>query len=315
MSNYKIIDGHCDTLTLMADNIVDLSNTYNHISIEKLKKGNVSIQFFAVWLDPKDRFNSCFENGLRIIDCYYKMLDRYDNIFSPIFTFKDVLTSLKNEKIGCILAIEGGDILDGNLENLNKLYELGVRVMTLTWNYANEISSGILDTSSKDNGLTTFGKKVIQNMNDLGMIIDVSHISYKGFWDVCEFSNKPIIASHSNARTICNNIRNLDDKQLKSIAEKEGIVGINFYPPFLSDSENAHITDIVRHIEYIAALIGIDYIGFGSDFDGVDRLPNGVYGSESFLQIIEELLKLNYKEEYISKICNGNMLRIFKSIL
>jgi len=299
----------------MADKKVDLSNTSNHVSIRKLKTGNVGIQFFAVWIDPKYRLSSCLKNGLNIIECYHKMLETHKDTFYPILTYKDALNALKSEKIGCMLTIEGGDILEGELKNLKKLYELGVRAMALTWNYTNEISSGICNTDDTDSGLTTFGKEVVQTMNDLGMIIDVSHISYRGFWDVYELSDRPIIASHSNARAKCNNIRNLDDRQLEGIAKKEGIVGINFNPPFLSNDRTANIIDIIRHIEYIAGLVGIDYIGFGSDFDGIDRVPSGIHGSESFPKIIEELLKLNYKEEHIFKICHGNMLRVMKATL
>ncbi len=315
MFKYKIIDAHCDTLSLMAHYAADLQEINNHISIEKLTKGNVCIQFFAAWTNPVDKPNSYLESGLKLIDTYNNMLDMYRHSLMPILHYEDAVNALHSEKIGCVLAVEGGEILEGELANLNLLYELGVRLMTLTWNYTNDLSSGIGDENNEDMGLSEFGRTVVYHMNKLGMLIDLSHISYRGFWDVCELSNMPVIASHSNSKTVCNHKRNLDDRQLEAIAKKEGIVGINFYPPFLSNDGVADITDIIRHIEYIAGLIGIDYIGFGSDFDGIGKVPQGIKGAQSYLNIIEELLKLNYKEEHIEKICNKNMLRVLKMTL
>ena len=187
--------------------------------------------------------------------------------------------------------------------------------MTLTWNHTNEIASGIGATHEDDLGLTRFGREVVSEMNELGIIIDISHISYKSFWDVCEISSAPIVASHSNAKSICNNRRNLDDDHIKAIANSGGIIGINFYPPFLTEDEEASIEDILKHIDFIAGLVGIDYIGFGSDFDGIEITPRDVHGPEGFEKIIERLLRLNYSEDHVKKICSGNMMRALKSTL
>lgn len=313
--NYRIIDGHCDTLNVMMNDAIDMEKTYNHISLESLKEGNVGIQFFAAWIDPRRNCHSPLQYGQKLIETYNNLLDSHRKQLMPVLNHKSAIHALTSEKIGCLLAVEGGDILEGNIDNLHQLYSLGVRLITLTWNHTNEIASGIGATYEDDLGLTRFGREVVFEMNKLGIIVDISHISYKSFWDVCEISSAPIVASHSNAKSICNNKRNLDDKQIKAIAASGGIIGINFYPPFLTEEKEASIDDILKHIDFIAGLVGIDYIGFGSDFDGIERTPKDVHNPRSFEQIIEGLLRLNYKEDHIKRICNENMMRVLKLTL
>jgi membrane dipeptidase len=168
---------------------------------------------------------------------------------------------------------------------------------------------------SSGGGLTPFGKKVVEEMNSLGMLVDVSHISEKGFWDVLELTRSPIIASHSNAQSICSHVRNLTDEQIKAIGKNGGVMGINFYPAFLNDSKKASVTDIVNHIEHMASLVGCDYIGIGADFDGVEALPEGINGLQDVEKVINTLLKLNYSQEWVEKIAGLNFLRVIKSVL
>jgi membrane dipeptidase len=209
--------------------------------------------------------------------------------------------------------VEGGDILEGEIVNLQILYRLGVRAMTLTWNHRNEIADGVLENISKG-GLSVFGHEVIREMNQLGMLIDVSHISEEGFYDVIEASSKPIAATHSNAWSVRPHPRNLKDEQITLLADKGGVIGINFYPVFLSDRK-AGLYDIIRHIEHIAGLAGIDVIGFGSDFDGIEETPEEVNGPQAFEKIINALLKLNYKEEDVLKIAYKNYTRLLRDVL
>lgn len=312
MNKDFIIDGHCDTLTKLLDKSLNINSEENHVSLNKLISGNVGIQFFAAWIGSRSKYGSPLKRGLRLIDTYNQMIYNANHILKPILKYEDI-ESIKENQLGTILTIEGGEVLEGELSNLRILYKLGVRLMTLTWNYRNEIGDGVMETSSQG-GLSTFGVDVVKEMNRLGIIIDVSHLSERGFWDVVSLSEDPIIASHSNAAALCNHPRNLSDNQIKAIHDKKGIIGINFYPSFLSE-DNASIDDIIKHIEYIAALATIDIVGFGSDFDGIETLPRGVEGPQSFPIIIERLLKLNYREEDIRKIMYKNYLRVLKTIL
>lgn len=312
MNGIRVFDGHCDTMTHLLDKPSTLDEQSNHVSVDKLIEGNIGLQVFAAWIGPKEKYGPPLKRGLKLIDKYHSMILDYPNILVPILESNDV-NNIGNNKLGALLAVEGGEVLEGELINLRILHRLGVRLMTLTWNNRNEISDGIMETNSSS-GLSNFGISVVKEMNRLNMIIDVSHISIQGFWDVIELSEDPVIASHSNAKALCSHPRNLDDKQILALSEIGGLIGVNFYPPFLAEG-NAGVEDIIRHIEYIAALGGIEIVGFGSDFDGINELPEGIDGPQHYNKIIERLLQLNYSEQDIKKICSENFLRIIKMIL
>ncbi len=313
MNSYFIIDSHCDTIELIADKGIEVFQQQKcHVTLEGLKAGKVGLQFFAAFVAPKNK-NPCLQRGLKLIDAYYSMLEKYSNEFQIVLKPSDIDYAIKQGKIGALLTVEGGDILEGELLNLRILYRLGVRAMTLTWNYRNEIGDGVLEIKSKG-GLSNFGHEVVMEMNRLGMLIDVSHLSEEGFYSVLEVSKKPISATHSNAWSIHPHPRNLRDKQIEVLAKTRGVIGINFYPPFLSD-QNADLNDIIRHIEHIAALAGTDVIGFGSDFDGIDKTPDEINGPQDYEKIINALLKLNYSEEDIKKITYQNYIRLLQSVL
>lgn len=309
MSKFYVIDAHCDTISKLVDENASLENHDGvHVSLQGLKEGCVGIQFFAAWIGPRDKYGPHLHRGLRLIKEYNSMLKAYPDVFYPVHG----ITERNTGKIGALLAVEGGEVLEGSLSNLHLLYSMGVRLMTLTWNFNNEIAGAAMDNNAE--GLTTFGTEVVKEMNKLGMIIDVSHLSEEAFWDVIELSSQPVIASHSNAKSLCNHPRNLNDRQIEAIVSKGGVIGINFYPPFLSLQE-ASIASIIEHIDYIAGLAGAEGIGFGSDFDGVEYLPHGIEGPQSFPDIIEELLRLNYSEETVQKICHGNFSRVMNKIM
>ena len=211
----------------------------------------------------------------------------------------------KEEKCTGILAVEGGEIIDKDISYLDVLYERGVRIITLTWNYDNAIGCGA--DCKKDNGLSEFGREVIGEMNKKSIIADISHASEKTFWDVCMESKKAIMASHSNARALCEHKRNLTDEQIKQIIDVNGFIGINYFPEFLNKSCKADVYDIIRHIEYFMALGAENVLGLGSDFDGIDYTPEGMAGAEDVYRIAEELLKLNYSEETTKKVMGKNL--------
>ena len=313
MEFYYIIDSHCDTIGKIADHGIEAFHKNKcHVSVEGLQKGRVGLQFFAAWINQRAS-SSCLQQGLRLIDAYFTMLDAYSEVLVPIKKPQDVELAIENNSIGAMLTVEGGEILEGNLLNLRILYQLGVSAMTLTWNYRNEIADGAMETCS-NGGLSSFGHEVVKEMNRLGMIIDVSHLSEKGFYDVLEATKRPIAATHSNAWSIQPHPRNLKDEQIKLLAEHRGIMGINFYPPFLS-KDAASLSDILRHIEYVAALVGVDIIGFGADFDGIEKTPIDIKGPQHYDKIINALLQLNYSENNVRKIAFENYNRLINEVL
>lgn len=299
-----IVDTHCDTLALLGKNNILCGNTDMELSFPRLLQGNVKLQCFAICV-------KCFSDGLRLINEFDKLIK--SNLFSRIETREDAEALCKAPQIGAMLTVEGGDILDENESNIDILFKRGMRMLSLTWNNSNFLCGGIGE--NKD-GLTKSGKRILKRCTEKGIIIDTSHISEKGFFELADNISVPFIASHSNAMGVCANKRNLSDKQLEIIKEHSGCIGINFYPPFLNNSGIACVDDIMRHIEYIAEKIGIEYIGIGSDFDGVENnLPEGMKHPGKLQAICERLYKLNYSQKYIDMICHENMLRVFKNIL
>ncbi|TYQ18254.1 UNVERIFIED_CONTAM: membrane dipeptidase [Acetivibrio alkalicellulosi] len=309
-----ILDAHCDTLTKIMETNSNLYHNNSHVDLQRLKKIGKSVQFFAAFIDPAYCQAYALKRALQIIDVFYSQLEIYKDNMMLCCNYNDILDALSQNKIAAILSIEGGEALQGDLGVLRMLYKLGVRSICLTWNYRNEIADGVLDGQSKG-GLTPFGKEVVKEMNSLGMLVDVSHISQRGFWDVLEISNKPVIASHSNAKKICNHLRNLTDEQILALKDNGGVTGINLCPDFLCESGNATIKDIINHIEHIISLVGTDHIGLGADFDGIDKLPDDINGVEHVDKIINQLIKLNYSKDTIEKIMGGNFLRTINNCM
>lgn len=308
-----IADAHCDTIAALMDTEMNIFSNGLHVDIERMKKYKGYVQFFAACINPYYGREYAVKWIIRAIDLFYNQADAYGSFIKLCRNLGEVNTALRQKKVAAILAVEGGDILQGELSMLRLLYRLGVRCMTLTWNYRNEIADGILDNETSG-GLTSFGKSVIKEMNRLGMIVDLSHISERGFWDAVELSKAPVILSHSNAKRLCSHVRNLSDTQLMAVKENGGVVCVNFCPDFLNDTGEAGISDIIRHIEYLAAFAGIEHIGIGSDFDGIGRFPEGIMGVQDLVKIFNELAKLNYSQEAIEKIASKNVLKIIEKV-
>ncbi len=304
-----LIDAHCDTITRLMNQKKELFKNDCHIDIEKLKSYDNVVQFFAVWFDTKNHKN-LLEKTLKYIDFYNEQLKKYNQYIAKVETSFDIKSNKNSKKISAVLAIEGGEVLEGKISALKTLYDCGVRAITLTWNYDNEISGAI---GNNKTGLTPFGEEVVLNMNLLGMIIDVSHLSYKGFWDVDRITKKPFMASHSNVKNLCNHKRNLDDKQIRAIANKGGVIGINMFSEFLLEDKQSTIDDVMEHIKYIINLAGTDCIGFGCDFDGIDKTPISIDDISKLNIVIDNIVKV-YGETVTEKILNRNFMRLIKEI-
>ena len=303
---YNIIDLHCDTITTLYKQNKSLLRNDLHLDVQRLVKGQYLLQCFAIFLNKGETiydFNKYYE--------YYNQQLELNKIYlEKILSYNDILKIKSDNKIGAMLTLENGDIIT-NLDIIDYLYSLGIRMITLTWNYSNLISSSNKD---ENNGLTDFGKKVINKMNELGIIIDVSHLSDQGFYDVIKLSNSPIVASHSNSRYICNNKRNLTDDMILLLHKNGGVMGMNYYKDFLTNQNIDTIQDIVNHIKHIKDLGCIDNIALGSDFDGIET-PNELSSCDKMNLLYECLIKNGFKENEIEKIFYKNIMRVFKKVL
>lgn len=302
----KFFDLHCDTATycLYDRNGLPLEKGDGQLSLERGKGFEKWVQTFAIFVPDEYR-------GQAAVSYYEKARDY-------IYAQKGITLCRTGEEIanakGCaaILSVESGAPLAGDIDRVDRLYEDGVRMITLTWNASNELGDG--NKVKNAGGLTDFGMSVVERMNDLGMIIDVSHLSDAGFWDVADNSLRPFVASHSDSRVITPHSRNLTDDMFSCIVESGGLVGLNFCPDFLNqEPEKACADDILRHTERFLSLGGEDTLCMGSDFDGT-VMPNGITGIESIEGLYELFLK-HYPEKTVNKIFWGNAERFFSQML
>lgn len=301
----RYFDLHCDTLTVCYKKGEGLKNNSQHISFEKCP-ADVYIQCCACWVQE----NIKKEDAWKYFSDCAELLKRQkkENGINQIITNGDLLKA--ETGVGTILTIENCSAFAGELSNIQKACDLGVKMATLTWNGANELGSGV--RSGENYGLTEFGRKAVKEMERVGIVIDISHASEILFWDVAENTEKPIVASHSNAVKLCSNKRNLTDEQFALIKSRGGIVGLNFFKKFLNDDfENASMENIFEHADYFMSLGGENTVSMGSDFDGCE-IPNDMKGIESIAELHNIFAKHNYSEELIDKIFFKNAFDFFK---
>jgi membrane dipeptidase len=356
-----VIDTHNDILMKALDQGImfdqDLTGKA-HSDLDRWKKGGLDVQIFSVFSDGG------IKNPYLIANMQMNILDsvvaRNPNKIVKVFNKNEIFQTVKENKIAAMFGVEGGHMIENDLNKLQAFYDRGARYLTLTHNVAPSWATSAADETTKTNltqkGLTDFGTKVIKKMNDLGMMIDVSHSGDQTFWDVIKISNKPIIASHSSVYSLVNNRRNLKDDQIKAIAKNGGVIMVNFHPGFIDSSfdekESAFLekhtievdslikngmdewnmidylykkysdeTEIMRpplsklidHIDYIVKLVGVDYVGLGSDFDGINLTPLQLDDVTTYPIITKELLNKQYNREDIVKILGSNFLRVLEA--
>ena len=313
MKSLLTIDAHCDTIYKAYKNSHSLINAdgKTHLDFKNLRHISPHIQFFALYSDKRECDNHFFEI-LQMIDFFYREIEQNNDIITLVKDRKSLDQFMNSGKTGAILALEGAYLLENNLHRLDLLYSLGIRCISLTWNNGNSLCGGIEDSPNR--GLSKEGKEAIARMNQMGILIDLSHISKKGFWDIVDITVKPVIATHSNCASLCSHPRNLDDNQIKAIGKLNGVIGINFVPKFLGEDKNC-ISGIVDHIEHVIQTAGIDCVGLGSDFDGTEKLPSDVRRINDIDKIAQELLKRNYAPKDIEKILGENFLRVIQEVI
>lgn len=306
MPAMNIIDLHCDALlklwegkgTLCFGDAPEL-----HTNKLRLQQGGVKVQCFAIFIDPDIHSDQKFQAALEQIDYFYKEVLGKNPEMKHIKDWSD-FDSLKDGEIGAMLTFEGVDPIGNDLARLHILYQLGVRSVGLTWNFANLAADGAGEP--RGGGLTLFGKEIVGFNNQHQILTDVSHLSEKAFWDVMELADYPI-ASHSNSKTLCNHPRNLTDEQAAAMFEKGGLIHVVYHPPFVKEDGKATITDLVEHIDHFCSLGGLKQVGLGSDFDGISTLIPDLENASMSQNLINELLKY-YSEEAVKGFAYQNFL-------
>ncbi|MBU3089752.1 dipeptidase [Clostridium gasigenes] len=307
------IDLHCDTALRLFHENLKLEKSICKVDIEKLKKSKALAQVFATFIEldcvdnPYSEFKRIFSNLIAEIEVNSKDIVIVRNL--------DQLDKANdNGKIGAFLSIEEGEVLEGKIERVKEMYDLGIRFITLTWNFPNSIGYPNSNFEHKDKGLTKRGKEIVTEMEHFGIIPDCSHLSDAGFYDLIDICKKPFIATHSNARVITNHSRNLTDDMIVKLANKGGVMGLNFCGAFLGEKEIPTIEDMILHLKHTKNIGGIDVLALGTDFDGIEN--------EVEIDNIGEIGKLSYalnkngfNDDEIEKIFFGNVKRVMKECL
>jgi membrane dipeptidase len=345
-----VIDTHADTPGRFVDENFNPSNDAGkgHWDLAKVKQANLGAEFFSIWVDPKKYQGKYVPRALDMIDSVYETVRQHPDRMMMAYSVADIERAHQQHKLASLMGLEGGHSIDNDIRILRDYYRLGVRYMTLSWANTNEFadSSGDVDDPKVQhhNGLTDFGKQVVLEMNRLGMLVDVSHVADKTFWDTIATSKAPVIASHSSARAVTNHPRNMTDEMLKALAKNGGVVQVNFNCGFIDQkyldtynkwnqqrmaqgkADSTYSTDVtpdiprppfnslIDHFDHIAKVAGVDHVGIGSDFDGVDCLPMGIDSVADLPKITQALLDRGYSAADLKKILGGNLLRVFADV-
>lgn len=322
-----IFDGHSDIWTDVTKRFLSgESDILRKYHLNKLKEGKISGSIFVIWIDPPYT-DDPFARSMVIIDSIKKEMEYCKDSAVLAKSYSDIEKALKENKFYILIGMEGLSTVGENLDLIDFYHDFGARHASLTWNEENALATGA--KGSPDRGLTALGKKAVKKINQKNMLMDVSHLNDKSFWDVINVTDKPIIASHSNCRSLCGVPRNLTDDQLRKIAESGGLVGINSFNEFVhKDTDKQNIEMLVRHVSHMAEVMGTDHIGIGMDYcDFLDDSSMSSFSSQETsytvgledasktYNIVTELKKAGFSEDEIEKVAYKNFHRIIKEII
>jgi membrane dipeptidase len=323
-----VVDTHCDTLkclmpmftlprTSQWDDRSDVGmgarSSLGHIDIPRLREGGVDCQVFAISSVRERTRPYALRTVMEMIGLFYSECERHRGAVAPVTTHEGIMKAAAEGKVAAMLSIEGADVIEGKVGLLRVFHRLGVRMVGLVHSLRNELADGVADART-GGGLSQLGVQVVEELDRLRDLIDVSHLSDAGFWDLMEVAKGPVMASHSNARAVCDHPRNMTDEMIKAMADRGGVMGMNFAPSFVHPT-NATVQGVVDHIDHIVDLVGPDHVGLGSDFDGIPYTPIGLEDATRMPNITAELVKREYDEEDIKKILGGNHLRLIKQVV
>ena len=325
-----VLDSHCDTPSaLLSGRDLRIDNPEGHLDFPKMKKGGVDAAFFALYTSNTLTGEAALERALRMLAAVQDCLEANKDVAAPAVSPAEAFDNKSKGLISIFLGMENGSPIQDSLSLLRFFYRSGVRYMTLTHNGDNLICDSAAG-SGRWGGLSPFGREVVREMNSLGMIVDLAHCSDKTFTDCLELSVAPIVSTHSSCRALASHRRNMADWMLKELAAQGGVCQINFYPVFLSDEFAAVHDDnipqsgaevlpsyrrVVDHIDHAVEVAGIDHVGVGSDFDGIEVAPSGLEDAGKMHVIFDEMRRRGYSEEDISKVAGGNFLRVFNDVI
>ncbi len=314
VKGHMVIDGHADILFRMGKEKLDFYdvNSPLHMGYQQMKKAGVDLQVFVTFVDPARRAAEQLVAVLDSIHRFHQQVERPDGV-KPIYD-RTGLHAIYGDTANphALLSLEGAECLDGRLSILYALFTLGIRMIGLTWNHANSVGDGVGE--SRGAGLTDFGKEVVQHMQSLGMVVDVSHLSEQGVYDVALQATSPIIASHSNARHVFEHRRNLTDMQMKTIADTGGVIGVTFVPEFIASHKKVTMDDLIPHVEHMLRVAGVHGVALGSDFDGIDRTMQDLRRGSDYPRFLERLEK-EFGPDVVRLIAYENMFRVLDNTL
>jgi len=294
---------------------ISVRHSTDHSDLPRFREGGMDAQMFAVWTDWTDSVDHpYYAYTLAMIDTFRSQIRRNASTFTQARTYDEVMQADASGKFAGVIGVEGGHAIENDLQKLSALYDLGARYLTITWNNSLPWAVSAADSRSSTVGLSEFGRQVIRTMDSLGMIVDVSHTGIKTIQDILATTKNPIIASHSGVRALNNHYRNLTDAQIDSIAARGGVIGVVFYPTFLSSRRTATIDTVIRHIDYIRNRVGVDAIAIGADYDGMESVPVGLEDVSKLPNLTNALLRRGYSISDVHKILGGNYLRVFRQV-
>lgn len=360
-----VVDTHNDVLSsaTMGQGL-DFENDLTgktHSDLARFRKGGVDVQVFSIFCDDRFGTGSAFHRATREIDSLYAIAGRNPSRMVIVKDVAGLKKAVAEHKLAAMMGVEGGHMIEDRMDYLDSFYARGVRYMTLTWNNSTSWATSAMEETSKawtvtPYGLTERGREIVRHMNELGMLVDLSHVGEKTFWDAMKVVTKPVICSHSSVWALCPVFRNLKDDQIKAIGQNGGVIQVNFYSGFLdsnyasrvkrfmdrhksvvdsmnavhapmyavneylsktypaeADSLRAPLSLLIDHIDYIVRMVGVDHVGLGSDFDGIESPPQQLNDVTTYPLITRELLKRGYKPAEVEKILGGNFIRVLKA--
>ncbi|WP_316568557.1 dipeptidase [Neobacillus sp. YIM B06451] len=300
----KIFDAHCDVLLkLFEDKTINFKDSPSlQANFYGMQKSGVKLQCFAIYVPSELEKNRLFDAAEEMATIFHQKIVGENEGIVHVKTREDI-ARLKENEMGAMLTLEGCDCIGSDIEKLKTLLGYGVSSVGLTWNWANAVADGAKEPQGR--GLTTFGKEVVELLNETKTWCDVSHLSERGFWDVIELADYPM-ASHSNSHTLCRHPRNLKDDQIRALIRRDSVMGLTFVPYFLNESGDAGIGDILRHLDHVCSLGAEDHVGFGSDFDGIEKTVDRLSSAYEYSNLVNELQK-HYSERQVENFLFKNM--------
>ena len=318
-----LLDSHCDTPTqILRGRDLGIDNTSGHVDFPKLLRGGVDAAFFALYVPADMEEQQAYSHAKALFDVVQRTVSEHEDIVAYATTEEQAYENKSKGLFSVFLGLENGSPIGNSLERLREFYDMGVRYMTLCHTRNNEICDSCASEEKRWHGLSPFGREVVREMNRLGMLVDVSHISDEAYYDVLECSSKPVVATHSCCRALAEHPRNMTDDMIKALAAAGGVIQINFYPVFLDSSfkeeemfttERPSYKRIADHIDHVVQLVGIDHVGIGTDFDGIDVAPSGLDDISMMPVLFDELRYRGYSESDLNKIASENFFNAFSS--